>query len=61
MNLLEIWIKDIVKTEEVKVNGVNKLKISFNTVCWGSKEVKCKTFDSMEHWESFKSKGYYLG
>ncbi|MBO3398567.1 hypothetical protein JJB71_13565 [Clostridium perfringens] len=61
MNLLEIWIEDIVKIEKVQINGVDKLKIYFNTVCWGSKEVKCKIFDSMEHWEKFKEQKYYLG
>lgn len=60
MNLLEVWIEDIVKIEEIKINGIDKLNIYFNTVCWGSKEIKCRTFDSMEQWESFKSKGYYL-
>lgn len=61
MNLLEIWIEDIVKIEKVQINGVDKLKIYFNTVCWGSKEVKCKIFDSTEHWEKFKEQKYYLG
>lgn len=60
MNLLEVWIGDIVKTEEVKVNGVMKIKIYFNTNCWGSKEVKSRVFDSMEHWEKFKAGKYYL-
>ncbi len=31
------------------MHGVDKLKIYFNTICWGSKEVKSKIFDSMEH------------
>lgn len=53
MNLLEVWIKDIVKTEEVEVNGVKKIKVYFNTVCWGSKEVKSRIFDNLEQ-------GYYL-
>lgn len=60
MNLLEVWIKGIVKTEKVVVNGVEKIKIYFNTVCWGSHEVKSKIFDSMEHWEKFKEQKYYL-
>lgn len=61
MNLLEVWIGDIVKTEKIVINGVEKIKIYFNTVCWGSREVKIRIFDSMEHWEKFKAQKYYLG
>lgn len=60
MNLLEVWIKDIVKTEKVVVNGVEKIKVYFNTVCWGCHEVKSRVFDSMEDWEKFKEQKYYL-
>ncbi|MGV3076360.1 hypothetical protein ACEE21_14850 [Clostridium baratii] len=60
MNILEVWIKDIVSEEKVLVDGKEKLKITFNTVCYGSKEVKTRIFDSKEDWYKFKSRGYYL-
>lgn len=60
MNLLEVWIKDAISIEEVEVNNVKKVKVTFNTVCWGSKEVKTRLFDSVEEWEKFKALKYYL-
>lgn len=60
MNRLEVWIKDIVSEEKVIIDGKEKLKITFNTVCWGSHEVKSRIFDSKEDWYKFKKQGYYL-
>lgn len=60
MNLLEVWIEDIISIEDIEVNGSSKLKITFNTICWGSRDVKTIVFDDMEEWNKFKAKKYYL-
>lgn len=60
MNLLEVWIKDAISIEEININGVDRIKVTFNTVCWGSKEIKTRVFDNIEEWEKFKAKKYYL-
>jgi len=60
MNLLEVWIKDVISIEEVKIDSVDKIKVTFNTICWGSKEVKTKIFNNIKEWEKFKDRKYYL-
>lgn len=61
MNLLEIWIGDLIKSEPVNINGVKKIKVTFETNCWGAKEIKTRIFNSLEDWEKFKARRYYLG
>ena len=60
MNLLEVWIKDAISIEDIEIDGVKKIKVTFNTVCWGSKEVKERIFNNIKEWEKFKDKKYYL-
>lgn len=61
MNLLEVWIGNIVRTKKVIVNRVGKVKAYFKTVCWGCREVKSRIFNSIEDWGKFKVQKYYLG
>lgn len=60
MNLLEVWIKDVISIEDIEVNGTFKIKVTFNTICWGCREVNTKIFNNIEEWEKFKAKKYYL-
>lgn len=41
MNLLEVWIGDLVKTEKVVIDRVEKVKVYFKTVCWGCCNAIC--------------------
>lgn len=61
MNLLEVWIGDLVKTEKVVIDRVEKVKVYFKTVCWGCREVNSSIFDSIEDWKKSKAQKYYLG
>lgn len=60
MNLLEVWIKDAISIKDIEINGNTKIEVTFNTVCWGCKDVEKRIFDNIDEWEKFKSKKYYL-
>lgn len=60
MNLVEVWIRDVISIENVEINGVPKIKVTFKTICWGCKDVKTKIFNNIEEWNEFKSKRYYM-
>ena len=56
MNLLEVWIDEIISEEELD-NG--KVKVKAVYTCWGARETKV-TIYSKKVWERIKERGYYL-
>lgn len=61
MNLLEIWIKDVISKEWIENGGVKWLEVKFNTICHGVEGTSTRWFNSESEWEEFKNKRYYLG
>lgn len=57
MNLLEVWIDEIISEEDLK-DGRVKVKATYK--CWGAKETKEGIYYK-EQWERIKKQGYYLG
>ena len=57
MNLLEIWIDEIISEEELE-NEMVRVKATY--VCWGAKDTKERIYPK-NYWEQIKKKGYYLG
>ncbi|MBS5307759.1 hypothetical protein [Clostridium sp.] len=60
MNLLEVWIEDVISIEGVKIDGIDKIKVTFNTICWGSRGIDTRIFNNIKEWEKFKERKYYL-
>ena len=57
MNLVEIWINEIISEEELE-NEMVRVKATY--VCWGAKETKERIYPK-NYWEQIKKQGYYLG
>ena len=57
MNLLEHYIVQIHRVDEVKEEGT--VVVDFTDVCWGSRSRKVRIFSKRE-WESIQEKGYYM-
>ena len=57
LNLLEIWINEIISEEELE-NEMVRVKATY--VCWGAKETKEMIYQK-KYWEQIKKQGYYLG
>ena len=57
MNLLEIWIDEIISEEELENE---KVRVKATYVCWGAKETK-ETIYPKAVWKQIKERGYYLG
>lgn len=63
MNLVEIWLKEVVSVEYVKSDKyphLNLMKVEAVWDCYGDIRRRQQTFISDE-WEEIKVKGYYLG
>ena len=57
MNLLEIWIDEIISEEELENE---KVRVKATYVCWGAKKTN-ETIYPKAVWEQIKERGYYLG
>ena len=60
MNLLEHFIKEIIKEEKVYKGGKNYYHVVATVVCWGAKEQIDKVFPADE-WDRIKACGYFVG
>ncbi len=59
MNLLEHYIKDIIKEEKVERDGVVYYRVELIIDCYGT-EHRTEIFPEIE-WETAKKLGYYMG
>ncbi|PFW52625.1 hypothetical protein COL13_26600 [Bacillus cereus] len=65
MNLLEIYIKEIISEERYEADWTKELgkefvEVEITTDCYGSIETKKRIFEKKE-WEDHKERGYYMG
>lgn len=63
MNLLEVYIKEIINEEPYYAEwckGENWVRVTFNSICYGHESIKEMAFTE-KRWEEIKEKGYYMG
>lgn len=60
MNLLEHYIKEIHKVEEVKEDWGSFILVDVTVNCYGRFERTTTSFMNTDEWEKAKEKGYYM-
>jgi hypothetical protein len=59
MNLLEHYIEEIYKEQDVVYDGIEMVEVEYLANCWGQEQVY-KEVLLKDEWESAKKKGYTL-
>ncbi|SMD65442.1 hypothetical protein [Bacillus pacificus] len=65
MNLLEIYIEEVISEERYEADWTKEfdkefVEVEITTNCYGRTETKKRVFEKKE-WESHKEHGYYMG
>lgn len=60
MNLVEHYIKEVHKVEEIEYEHGSFISVDLTTDCYGRIGRNKTSFSNLEEWNKIKEQGYYL-